>query len=107
MRISGKRGRAAGIAATAVFVGGMLLGTASPASAKSNDYACGNWKSGKHKWTASCIVWSGKARAETECWNKKRKTYAKNGAWVGRGSWSFGGDCGKDKLVSVGTNWKR
>lgn len=108
VRMTGKRGRVAGIATAAVFVGGMLLGTATPASAKSNDYACGNWKSGKHAWSASCIVWSGKARSETECYSaKKKKTYAQHGAWVGRGSWTFSGNCGKDRLVSLDTRWKR
>ncbi|MFH8344803.1 hypothetical protein [Streptomyces sp. NPDC018045] len=106
MRISGKRGRLAGMATAAVFIGGMVLGTASAASAASPDYRCGNWKSNSHKWTASCSVRSGKARAATECYNAKRGTYGKHGRWVTRGNWAFGGDCGRDRLVSTGVDWK-
>lgn len=68
-----------------------------------DDYACGAWKSTKHGWSAQCIVWSGYARAVTDCSNGKT-IY---GAWTGRGSWTFRGNCGKAKMVAQGTQWKK
>lgn len=89
--------RAAVATATASFlVGG--LAAASPASAAGN-YSCTNWTQKVNKWTATCTVRSGQARAVTDCSNGKT-IY---GAWVGRGRWAFGGDCGIYFVVAQDT----
>ncbi|GGT62528.1 hypothetical protein [Streptomyces purpureus] len=90
--------RAAVAIATASFLaGGMTV--AAPASAAGGNYSCTNWKSKVNKWTASCTVRSGQARAVTDCSNGKT-VYGK---WVGRGTWAFGGDCGRYFIVAQDT----
>ncbi|MGW1373341.1 hypothetical protein ACWD6P_03550 [Streptomyces sp. NPDC002446] len=88
-------------AATASVTAALLAGgvaTATPASAASN-YRCGNWKQTVNSWSATCTIKSGQARAVTDCSNGKT-IY---GAWVGRGTWRFAGECGKYFIVAQDT----
>ncbi|MFJ7197353.1 MULTISPECIES: hypothetical protein [unclassified Streptomyces] len=89
-------------AATAVLTGGLIVALPGAASANDYGYTCKNWKTGSSTWSASCAVTRGKARTVTECSN--RTVY---GAWVGKGNWKFGGDCGKYALRAYDVQWKK
>ncbi|MGW7450033.1 hypothetical protein [Streptomyces sp. NPDC054787] len=81
--------RAAVATATASFLLGSLT-IAAPASAAGSSHTCSIATRTANKWTAHCTVTSGQARAVTKCSNGKT-IY---GAWVGRGRWTFAGECG-------------
>ncbi len=96
MKRTAFRHAATATVATTFLIGG--LATATPASAAGN-YSCGNWKQTVNSWSATCTVKSGQARAVTDCSNGKT-IY---GAWIGRGTWRFGGECGKYFVVAQDT----
>ncbi|MGR4880598.1 hypothetical protein [Streptomyces sp. NBC_00354] len=89
--------------ATAALAGGMVVALPGMASAAGPGYHCKNWQTSSHKWTASCTVTSGQARATTECGNGK----VIYGKWVGRGQWAFGGECGQYALMAYSVDWKK
>ncbi|MFG2296449.1 hypothetical protein [Streptomyces sp. NPDC048603] len=96
MKLTVLRRAAVATATASLLFGGLAV--ASPASAAGN-YSCTNWNQKVNKWTATCTVRSGQARAVTDCSNGKT-IY---GAWVGRGRWAFGGDCGIYFIVAQDT----
>lgn len=97
LKHTGWRQAAMASVATLFLVGG--IATATPASAAGGNYSCRNWKQTVATWSASCTVKSGQARAVTDCSNGKT-IY---GAWTGRGTWRFGGNCGKYFVVAQDT----
>ncbi|TDU69210.1 MULTISPECIES: hypothetical protein [unclassified Streptomyces] len=82
--------RAAVTTATASFLLGGLAVAAPASAAPGGSHTCSIATRTANKWTAHCTVTSGQARAVTKCSNGKT-IY---GAWVGRGRWTFAGECG-------------